>query len=152
MKIEGSTHNQMMLDSYQSRKIEQNTAKNATFDGLLKNQKPEENEKINKVTEMIDNIEKVKVELEHDLTVENLDRYKEALRSFLHYYTKNEMKMDYYFVKDSRTFMEKRVGIIQSIDEKMNQMTENMLETNKGHMETLHKIGEIQGLLVNLYI
>ena len=152
MKIEGMNHQQVMMDPLYSKKNENTTMKQTAFEQYLETEKAEALMPNDQVVEMIDNIEEVKTMLEQDLSVENLDKYKEALRSFLEYYTKNELKMDYYFVRDGRTFMEKKVGIIQTINEKMNDLTENMLETNKGHLETLSNIGEIQGLIVNLFM
>lgn len=152
MNIEGINANKNMMDVYQINKTENNWNKSQGFDEALKMQKQEPTEGLDKVTEMIDNIEKVKVELENDLTVENLNRYKDALKSFLNHYTQNELQMESFYVKDGRTFMEKKVNIIKSIDENMNSMTENMLETNRGHLETLQKMGEIQGLIINLFI
>lgn len=152
MKIDGMNHSQTMVEHLYSKKTEGVGTKQQSFDQLLGTHKTEEVTPNDKMTEMIDNIEEVKGILEQDLSVENLEKYKDALRSFLEHYTKNELKMDYYFVRDGRTFMEKKVGIIQTINEKMNDLTENMLETNKGHLETLSRIGEIQGLIVNLFM
>ena len=100
---------------------------------------------------MIDNIDDVKKLLEHVVTIENLQKYKEAIKSFLEYYTKNELKMEQYYMRDKKG-IEKKVSIIRSIDQKMNDLTENLLETNKGHLDILQKMGQIQGLLVNLYV
>jgi uncharacterized protein len=152
VNIEGLNTNKAMLENIQSGTFKNPWKADSEFDGLMKTSKNESIENPNKVIEMIDNIDKVKVKLENDLTVENLDKYKEALRSFLHYYTKNELQMESFYVKDSRTYMEKKVNIIKSIDEKMNDLTENLLETNRGHLETLNKIGEIKGLIVNLFV
>lgn len=152
VNIQGLGQSQVIMDSGQLKKNDLTSIKNVAFDGLIVGKKIDESNKSNKFTEMVDNIDKVKVALEHNLTVENLEKYKEAVRSFLNYYTKHELMMESYFVKDSRTFMEKQVSVIKSINEKMSDLTENMLETNRGHLETLHNIGEIQGLIVNLFI
>lgn len=152
MKIDGVNHQQVMMEGLYSKKTDATSSKQTAFDQLLETQKAEDTTQNDKVVEMIDNIEDVKRDLEQDLTIENLEKYKEAIRSFLEYYTKNELKMDYYSVYDRRTFTDKKVGVIQTINEKVNGLTENMLETNKGHLETLSKIGEIQGLIVNLFV
>lgn len=152
MKIDGMNHSQMMVEQNYNKKNEGMNSKQAAFDKLVSAPSTQETAQENKIIEMVDNIEEVKTLLEQDLSVENLEKYKETLRSFLDYYTKNELKMDYYYVRDSRTFMEKKVGIIQNINGKMNEMTENMLETNKGNLELLNKIGEIKGLIVNLFV
>ena len=152
MKIDGMNHPQTMMDQLYGKKNETSGAKQQVFEQLLNAKSVEESAPQEKIMEMVENIEEVKALLEQDLTVENLDKYKQALRSFLDYYTKNELKMEYYMVRDGRTFTDKKVGVIQTINDKMNSLTENMLETNKGHLETLNKIGEIQGLIVNLFM
>lgn len=45
----------------------------------------------------------------------------------------------------------RRLKIIDTIDEKLVELTEDMLDEEKSSVDLLAKIGEIKGLLINLY-
>lgn len=151
MKVESGLQSQAM--SKQIPKLsQQNRPEVKKFDSLFyKSEKMGEQigEKT-KLQQMIESIDALKETLQHDITVENLREYKEAVRSFLDYYTKNELQMQNIYIRDQRGYEEK-LSMIQSIDKKLNQLTENRLETHKGHLEMLRKIGEINGLVVNFF-
>lgn len=132
---------------------EQFKAVTSEFESLIvKSQKTGDNPmKDSKIQKLIDNIDQLKEHLDQQLTMDGLRDYKEAVRSFLQHYTQNELKMDQQMLKDRRGYSQK-VSIIKSIDGKIGSLTENMLETNQGHLETLRRIGEINGLILNLYV
>lgn len=104
-----------------------------------------------KITSMIDTIDKLKATLEYDMSVENLMEYKGALRSFVDYYTKHELQVQDVLMTDRKGYT-KKLQVVKTINEKLNNMTSNMLETHLGHMQMLKDIGEIQGLVLNLYL
>lgn len=152
MKIEGTNTNSLVKETYVSKQTGEKGFKEPAFDSLLHSGIRTEVKTESKIPAMIEHISTLKQQLEHDLSVVNLDRYKEALRSFLQHYTQNELTTEHFYVKDSRTFVDKRVGIIRNMDEKLGELTSDMLETNQGHLDTLNKIGELQGLIVNLFL
>lgn len=153
MKVQGlSTNQDAILKNLSMNKNIQEIKTKGNFKELLKNDNKEKIFNTEKVKELIDNIETVKKTLEHDLTVENLKKYKEAIKSYLSHYTKNELYMEDFFVKDKRSLVEKRLSVIKSVDDKLNDLTENLLDTNRGHLEALNKIGDINGLILNIYI
>lgn len=45
----------------------------------------------------------------------------------------------------------RRLKIVDTIDEKLVELTEDMLDEEKSSVDLLAKIGEIKGLLINLY-
>jgi uncharacterized protein YaaR (DUF327 family) len=45
----------------------------------------------------------------------------------------------------------KRYKLLDEIDEKLIEMAEELLQTEQGRLELLSKIGEIRGLLINLF-
>ncbi|ATU25293.1 DUF327 family protein [Bacillus velezensis] len=67
---------------------------------------------------------------------------KEAVDSGLSHET--EKSFDLY--GSSRT-----LGLVKEIDEKLLQLTEEMLDQEKSAIDLLDRIGEIKGLLINLY-
>jgi len=152
VNIDNVKNQSLLLERNTKISVDVKTQHDEKFGEIMKTNKAKESSKEKVISEMVDNIDNVKVLLEHDLTVENLKKYKEAVRSFLDYFTKNEMQKETFFVRDSRTFIDKKVSIIKAVDEKINNLTENMLETNRGHLETLHQIGEIKGLILDLFL
>lgn len=104
-----------------------------------------------KLNQMIETIEKLKGVLDYDLTVENLKKYKDAVKSFLEYYTRNELKMEDHIIRDNLG-REKKLKMIRSVDQKLNNMTEHMLETHQGHLKMMKDIGEIHGLIINMLL
>jgi len=59
-------------------------------------------------------------------------------------------------VKQSHTWNQygegRRLKIVQTIDEKLIELAEALLNEEKNSVELLGKIGEIKGLLINLYM
>lgn len=149
MQLEGIHSRQNVANPHElkHRAADDNAAKE--FEKLFTETKKEVKGHESKVNGMIDDISKIKEMLDYELTPENLEQYKDALRSFLDYYTKNELKMEEYSLRDQKGYT-KKLNVIKSINGKLNEMTENMLETNADHLSQLKRIGEIQGLLVNL--
>jgi uncharacterized protein YaaR (DUF327 family) len=45
----------------------------------------------------------------------------------------------------------RRLKIVQTIDEKLVELAEDLMDQEKDSLELLEKIGEIKGLLINLY-
>lgn len=129
--------------------IKKNTLSEKGFEKLMiENVKQTEKKvKTEKLNMMIQSIEQYKQALDHDLTVENLNKFKDSVRSYLEYYTKNEMSLEQHFMKERHG--ERKLQIIKTVDDKIGRMTENMLETSQGHLKLLKESGEIYGLLVN---
>lgn len=108
-------------------------------------------EREEKFTSMIDTIDKLKRNLEYDMSVDNLMKYKKELQSFVTYYTKNELKVQDVLLTDRKGYT-KKMQVVKDINERLNHMTTNMLETHIGHLQMLKEIGQVQGLILNLYI
>lgn len=152
MQIEGIQQNTTSTVQVKTDKKEPSIEGEKTFHNLLEQQEAVIEEKqTSPLKEMVQSIDQLKRMLDYELTVENLAKYKESVQEFLTYYTNNELKMEDHFVKDHKGY-EQKVSIIRSVDEKLNDLNENMLESPLGHIETLRKIGEINGLVVNLLL
>lgn len=108
----------------------------------------DDNHEENKLTSLIDTIDKLKQTLDLDLTVENLNSFKDAVKSFLDFYTKEKMGLEDFYMQDDAGY-QKKMRIIRTVDDKVDNLTEHMLETNQGHLTLLKNIGEIHGLVIN---
>ena len=88
--------------------------------------------------------------LSKQMTWKTLQDYKERVRRFLEQVVKNgfSAKEKQGFDRRGRTRLYK---IISQIDDLMAELAEQVMSEEKDHLEILAKIGDIRGLLVNLY-
>ena len=89
--------------------------------------------------------------LSRQMTWKSLQDYRERVRRFLEHVVKNGFttKEKMGFDRRGRSRLYK---IISQIDDMMADLAEQMVKDEKDHLEILAKIGDIRGLLVNLYI
>ncbi|PGK51560.1 hypothetical protein CN918_27600 [Priestia megaterium] len=147
-----STTNKQIYSQPQGAKVKEKglvSSQTSSFDTVVQQTRPQEVDE--KLTNMIDTIDKLKATLEYDMSVDNLMAYKGALKSFVDYYSKNELEVQDVLMTDRRGNT-KKLQVVKTLNEKLNSLTSTMLETHLGHMKTLKEIGEIQGLVVNLYL
>lgn len=130
-------------------KTQNNQTEIGNFEEIV--QKTQTKEVEEKISDMIDTVDKLKSMLEYDMSVDNLMEYKKGLKSFIEYYTKHELQVQDVLMTDRKGYT-KKMQVIKTMNEKLNNMTTNMLETHLGHMQMLKDIGEIQGLITNLYL
>ncbi len=101
--------------------------------------------------EMLDVIEEKGKSLSNKRTVEALLDYKKMVKNFIkeavEYGLKIEEKRGF-----SRGGRSRSLRMVASIDARLLELTEAILNQEKKHINILDKVGEIQGLLVNLYL
>lgn len=80
-----------------------------------------------------------------------LARYKMLIKRFLQESVKYGLEM-----KQSHTWNRygegRRLKVVETIDEKLVELAEDLLNEEKATIDLLDKIGEIKGLLINLYM
>ncbi|GHI00001.1 YaaR family protein [Neobacillus kokaensis] len=83
-------------------------------------------------------------------SVNDLLAYKQSIQDFL-----KEVAQNGYSLEEYRHFQpngrEKRLKIIKQIDEQLIKLSEQVMEKQSSSINLLKTIGEIKGLLVNLY-
>lgn len=89
--------------------------------------------------------------LGHSQTMQDLIAYKQTIRSFLQEVVQNGFSLDEHrgSLPNGR---EKRMKIIKQVDEKLVDLSNQVLEKQATSVELLEKMGEIKGLLINLYL
>lgn len=121
------------------------------FEALLKNEEVNRIEKVKTLEQWIKSLEEIKLKLETDITKVNLDTYKESVKRFLDYYVENDL-----YLKEHRTqdglFYSKKIQVLKSVDDKVDELTDKLMKTQAGRLEILHLTGQIQGLLFELII
>jgi uncharacterized protein len=84
-------------------------------------------------------------------TVKDLMLYKQSIQDFL-----KEVVQNGYSLEEYRSFQgggrEKKLKIIKKMDEQLIQLSEQVMEKQTSAVDLLKTIGEIKGLLVNLYM
>lgn len=100
---------------------------------------------------LLDDVDGRGRELVENRTVESLFAYKEMVKSFIEeavdYGLKLAEKRGY-----GRAGRNKILRSVENIDEKLLQLTDLVLQKETKHINILGKVGEIKGLLVNLYL
>ena len=121
-----------------------------TFREILEDQNDDERRR-QLLQALLDDVDDKGRELVENRTVESLFAYKNMVKSFIEeaveYGLKVAEKRGY-----GRVGRNKVLKSVDSIDEKLLQLTDLVLQKETKHMNILGKVGEIKGLLVNLYL
>jgi len=104
-----------------------------------------------KLEEILDIIEEKGKDLYEKRTIESLLEYKKMVKHFIEeaieYGLKVEEKRGF-----RRTGRTRVLRTVSNIDKKLTQLTDAILQKEKKQINLLEKIGEIQGLLVSIYL
>ncbi len=121
-----------------------------TFREILEEQNDDERRRA-LLQELLDEVDHKGRELVENRTVESLFAYKNLVKSFIEeavdYGLKLAEKRGY-----GRAGRNKVLRSVENIDEKLLQLTDLVLQKETKHISILSKVGEIKGLLVNLYL
>ena len=83
------------------------------------------------------------------MTVRELLQYKLLIRQFLEETARRGVNL-----RDTKGWdrrgRSKRYKLLEEIDQELLSLADEILETEQGRIEILHKIGEIRGMLINL--
>lgn len=131
-------------------KATSNDWKAERFNQMMEEMKVQDISKEEPIMDLLENIQQITEILEKEVTLSNLNEYKQALRSYLAHYVKHELERDTQELQDLRVYR-KKVTTVRTVEEKLEGLTEKLLESHRGHFEMLQKIGEINGLIINLY-
>jgi uncharacterized protein YaaR (DUF327 family) len=125
--------------------------KTERFEGILKETSIAKVDKVRTLEEWVRTLEELKQRLDNDTSRDNLATYKDSIKRFLDYYVRNEMYLKEHQTQDGM-FYSKKIQVIKSKDEQIDQMTERLMKTQAGKLEILRMTGEIQGLLFELIV
>lgn len=104
-------------------------------------------ERINQLIQKIDDQGKV---LSETRTIEELRKYKQLVKEFMEDAVSLGLELQERrgFNRRGRTKIYK---IVQEVDRKLLDLTDAILEKQKSSLEILEMVGEIKGLLINIY-
>ena len=118
---------------------------------LISDKKIEKTTKVKTLEQWVLSLEELKKNLEENVSRENLDTYKEAVKKFLDYYVQNDIYLKEHMTR-SGLFLSKKIEIIKVSDEKIDKLTNNLLLSQLGRLEVVKLAGELQGLLFELIV
>jgi uncharacterized protein YaaR (DUF327 family) len=84
-------------------------------------------------------------------SIQDLLAYKETIKSFLQEVVQNGLSLEDHsgFTPNGR---EKKLTMIKQVDEKLVELSDQVLSQQAPTIDLLTKMGEIKGLLINLYL
>lgn len=122
--------------------------KNQSFSDMLQqNNRQASQEKLNKLLDEIDQQGKKLISIKN---LRELKSYKELIKRFIDEVIKDALLMgeEYSYDKFGRS---RKYKIIKEIDKKLLELTNLTIEKETQQINLLDQIGEIRGMLVNLY-
>lgn len=112
--------------------------------------KNRQNTVYDKMTKMVQEIEEQGKVLAENRTVDHLRKYKKMVKKFLEEAVQNGLQLEEQrgFNRRGRTKIYK---IVKEVDKKLIDLTNEVLDKEKKSMDILSRVGEIKGLLINIY-
>ena len=103
-----------------------------------------------RVQQQIQQIEEQGKKLAESRTIEDLKKYKRLVKQFLDDAVKNGLQLEEQrgFSRGGRARIYK---IVKEVDRKLIELTNEVLQKEQKGLEILRLVGEIQGLIINIY-
>jgi len=137
------------VDSKKNKKIQDKTVPRLSFTEILEN--TEEDKMRQALNEILEEINKKGRELIDKRTVENLLAYKKMVRDFV------EDAVDFGLKVNARrgyglSGRTKILRTVSTIDQRLVELTDIIIKQEKKGVSLLKKVGQIEGLLVNIFV
>jgi uncharacterized protein YaaR (DUF327 family) len=105
---------------------------------------------VTELNRMLEQIQMQGERLSKSMTVRELRQYKLLIKKFLEETARRGVQL-----RDTKGWdrrgRSKRYKLLEEIDENLLAMADDLLDHEQGRIEILHKIGEIRGMLINLF-
>nr|WP_249118382.1 YaaR family protein [Bacillus pumilus] len=106
--------------------------------------------RLEQLTVMLSDIEVFGKKLTKSRNLKDLARFKGLVKRFVKETVDNGLN-----IETSRSFdiygNTRTLALVKALDEKLIELTEDMMDQEKPSIDLLERIGEIKGLLINLY-
>lgn len=120
-----------------------------SFSQLLGDKQEEQDRE--QLKQMLQEIEKKGKQLVESRTVEVMLEYKEMIKGFVDQAVNFGLKVEERRAL-SRSGRSRMMKVVALVDEKLVELTDMILDQEKPQIKLLEKIGQLQGLLVNLFV
>jgi uncharacterized protein YaaR (DUF327 family) len=101
------------------------------------------------VAKLLDEVHNAGDELKDRPFPEEISRYKQAVRNFLHYVIENGYALAE-SISGTNILKRKKFIMVQVVDQKLEELALGLLKNQTGQIELLARVDEIAGLLVDL--
>ena len=103
-----------------------------------------------KLTKLVSEIETQGKKLSENRTVDELRKYKKMVKEFMDEAVQNGLQLEEQrgFNRRGRTKIYK---IVKEVDKALIDLTNTVLDKEKNSLDILSRVGEIKGLLINMY-
>lgn len=103
-----------------------------------------------KMVKIVSDIEEQGKNLAENRTVDQLRKYKKMVKDFLEEAVQNGLQLEEQrgFNRRGRTKIYK---IVKEVDRKLIDLTNTVLDKEKNALDILNQVGEIRGMLINIY-
>jgi uncharacterized protein len=140
MKINRVDNKTRKIEGGSKEKIAKSSEFSDAFDNANKNQSEQE------LQEMLKDIEKLGGRLTKTGTLEDAQFFRSKIKEYLSYIIKNA----YTVKRDSTSFSFSMHTRVEVINEKLDELTKEVLEQQKEAIDIAHRVEEIKGLLVDV--
>lgn len=130
------------------QKKEQQAAESIKFSEVMSNRR--ENIVYERMAQLRDDIEYQGQKLAKSQTIEDFKKYKQLVKSFLDDAVNNGLQLEEQRGLDWRG-RTKVYKIVKEVDSKLIDLANTVLDNEQKGLEILGLVGEIQGLLINIY-
>ncbi|WP_312470754.1 YaaR family protein [Neobacillus sp.] len=127
---------------------ERNSANSASFQKIMNSYSKELTQ--DHLHQLLQDIDKQGVQLSEKPTFNELRKYKNLVKQFMGEVTKNGMGL-YQTESWDPYGGNKTLKTVQVLDKKLMELTDHVLNQQNAGLSILERIGEIKGLLINLY-
>ncbi|MCP3761237.1 YaaR family protein [Domibacillus sp. A3M-37] len=109
-----------------------------------------QNAALEKMTGMMKDIETQGEKLAEHRTIDDLRKYKKMVKEFMEEAVNSGLQLEEQrgFNRRGRTKVYK---IVKEVDSRLTQLANDVINKEKSQLDILSKVGEIQGLLINIY-
>jgi len=123
--------------------------KQESFSGYVK--QLEREQIISRIKELIEKVDSLGQNLAKKMDLVTLKEYKKSIKELLSYtvFSSHEYFKESLFGKKGR---HKIFGIVKKIDEKMDLLTQEIIKKEADNIKVLSYVGEIKGLLIDLFM
>ena len=119
-----------------------------TFTDVIANKR--QSTALEKMNGMMKDIETQGEKLAEHRTIDDLRKYKKMVKAFMEEAVNNGLQLEEQrgFNRRGRTKVYK---IVKEVDSRLTQLANDVINKEKSQIDVLSKVGEIQGLLINIY-
>lgn len=119
-----------------------------TFTDVIANKR--QNAALEKMNGMMKDIETQGEKLAEHRTIDDLRKYKKMVKEFMEEAVNSGLQLEEQrgFNRRGRTKVYK---IVKEVDSRLTQLANDVINKEKSQLDILSKVGEIQGLLINIY-